>query len=95
MTKISLRQLVGWTSAGALIGGGFSLLPIPPIGVALVAAGLAALLLTSRLFGACFTLLAAIVALSPSIMPDLPIWAALFISIVIYLVSIDLVVRFN
>ena len=94
MTKLTLTQLIGWTIAGGLIGGGVSLLPIPPVSVALIAAGLAALSLTGKFYGTCATLLAAIVALSPAIMPDLPAWAALFISAVIYLVSIDLIERF-
>ena len=95
MTKITIYQLMGWVASGAMIGYGFSLMPLPPVGVAMIAGGLAGLLVTARIFSVGITLLAAIVALSPAIMPNLPVWAALFVSVVILLVIIDQIVRLN
>jgi hypothetical protein len=95
MTKITLYPLMGWAVSGAMIGYGLGLMPLPPVGVAMIAGGLAGLLITARIFSVGITLLAAIVALSPSIMPNLPVWAALFISVVILLVIIDQIVRSN
>lgn len=95
MTKITLYQLLGWAASGAMIGYGLGLMPLPPVGVAMIAGGLAGLLITARIFSVGISLLAAIVALSPAIMPNLPTWAALFVSIVIFLVITDQIVRSN
>lgn len=95
MTKITAYSLVGWIAAGGLIGSGLALLPVPPVAVAMLAAGLAILFIMSGLVGAGLSLLAAIVALSPAIMPMMPSWAAIFISVVIFLVTTDLIIRFK
>ncbi|ENC6657611.1 hypothetical protein ABKY47_002060 [Aeromonas hydrophila] len=95
MTKITAYSLVGWIGAGGLIGAGLSMLPVPPVAVALIAAGLATLSIMAGAACIGFPLLAAIIALSPAIMPMMPAWAAVFISLVIFLVITDLVIRFK
>lgn len=95
MTKITIFSILGWSLSGGLLGTGLSLLSVPPVGAAFVLAGIAALATTYRANGIAITLMASIVALSPAMMPNLPMTAALFIFAVIYLVACDLITRFN
>lgn len=95
MTRFSLFSLLGWSLAGGAAGAGLLVGGLPPIAVALVLAGVGLFAATYRASGVIITSAAAIVALSPGILPSLPVWASLFIATVLYLIVCDLTVRLN
>lgn len=95
MTRFSLFSLLGWSLSGGSVGAGLLVWGLPPGAVALVIAGIGLFAATYRVSGVIITSAAAIVALSPGIMPALPVWASLCIAAALHLIICDLTLRLN